>query len=105
MNKQSTNNNKYKISKSENMRVVFDMETQEVLYQHIDTYPYRKFNIKNPVLSGIGSICNIPGNYYKFCEFHDTDAKALLSDWNKVGADIFDAIELFSDNKELREKE
>jgi hypothetical protein len=63
-----------------------------------------KFDIRNPVLSGIGSICNIPGNYYKFPEFYDTDAKALLSDWNKVGADMFDAMELFSDNKGLRLK-
>ncbi|KAF2515079.1 hypothetical protein E0W68_13130 [Flavobacterium salilacus subsp. salilacus] len=49
-------------------------------------------------LRGIGSVFNLPGNYYDF-DYSDTeneaDKKALYSDWENVGADIKTAREKF----------
>ncbi|PXY41198.1 hypothetical protein DMB65_09600 [Flavobacterium cheongpyeongense] len=47
---------------------------------------------------GIGSVFNVPGNYY---EFHisetelEADHKALTSDWENIGEDIREAKKKF----------
>jgi hypothetical protein len=46
-------------------------------------------------LTGMGSVANIAGNFYKFNAAkngQEADARALKSDWAMVGRDISDAI-------------
>lgn len=50
---------------------------------------------KNSFLTGVGSVLNIPGNYYKFNSSKSgvaADRKAVASDWGVVGNDIRNAV-------------
>ena len=43
---------------------------------------------------GVGSVLNVPGNFYEFNTSNtseEADNKALISDWENVGKDIKDA--------------
>ena len=43
------------------------------------------------ILSGVGSIFNLPGNYFEFKYFQsgdEADRKAIENDWGVVGNDI-----------------
>lgn len=49
-------------------------------------------------LRGVGSVLNLPGNYYEFNTSKtemEADNKALTSDWENVGADIRNAKKKF----------
>ncbi|WP_446786961.1 hypothetical protein [Macellibacteroides fermentans] len=66
-----------------------------VVYKSFDIPIYKKFNIETPILSGVGSVVNVPGNYYSFHKFFSAkkDKLAIESDWKKVGVAIFEALE------------
>lgn len=53
------------------------------------------------ILQAMGSIFNVPGNYYRF-EYGNgtllTDAKAIQNDWNVAGQDMQDVVRKYSYN-------
>lgn len=54
---------------------------------------FAAFDRKHPIVSGMGSVVNVGGNYYSFRKYllHNNDSNALASDWRQVGADIWRA--------------
>ncbi|SHG33270.1 hypothetical protein [Flavobacterium johnsoniae] len=68
------------------------MEKTKVIYR--TDYLFSKCSIWR----GIGSVFNLPGNYYEFDTSkteQEADNKALTSDWENVGADIRNAKKKF----------
>jgi len=47
---------------------------------------------KLSVITGLGSIMNITGNYFEFNYSPNLDKKAIENDWGVVGNDIFWAV-------------
>jgi hypothetical protein len=59
-----------------------------------DKPTYDKFDLDKSFLSGMGSVFNIFGNYYSFDDYlsEADDVKDLSSDWDKVGAALWNAM-------------
>jgi hypothetical protein len=59
-----------------------------------DRPTYYKFNLDYPILSGIGSVLNIFGNYYTFDDYlsQTDDSKDIASDFETVGAALWKAM-------------
>lgn len=74
--------------------VIYDKLTHKPLCHVMDKPTYHHFDLEDSFLSGIGSAFNIPGNYYTFQQYlqHNDDASAIASDWQKVGAALWDAM-------------
>lgn len=59
-------------------------------------------------LTGIGSVLNLAGNYFKFnysVGDKEADWKALLSDWGVVGEDILSANLFVEENMKIENSE
>ena len=60
---------------------------------------------KSNFLKGLGSVFNLPGNYYDFNTSEtpdEADEKAIMSDWENVGADLRKAKQKFkNENNDL----
>ena len=52
---------------------------------------------KSSVITGMGSIMNIVGNYFEFNYSDNPDKKAIENDWGVVGNDIFWAVNQMND--------
>ena len=59
---------------------------------------YNSF-VRPSFFTGVGSIFNICGNYYKFKRFSSpqvADINAIENDWGVIGNDIYDSISNFN---------
>lgn len=83
------------IQKKGNKYIVTDVYANKDLYNVQSIPVYNVFNLNRSVQSGIGSIMNVPGNYYSFHKYLSmTDAQAIESDWRNVGISFLDALSL-----------
>lgn len=83
------------IQKKGNKYIVTDVYANKDLYNVQSIPVYNVFNLNRSVQSGIGSIMNVPGNYYSFHKYLSmTDGQAIESDWRNVGISFFDALSL-----------
>lgn len=61
---------------------------------------------KSDFITGVGSVFNIPGNFYEFNSSKsgkEADIKALNNDWSMVGNDLYSAKEEFDKENNLKE--
>jgi hypothetical protein len=74
--------------------VIYDKDTGKPVCRLVDKPVYDKFDLDKSFLSGMGSAFNIPGNYYSFDRYlnGNDDTAAIASDWNKVGAALWNAM-------------
>jgi hypothetical protein len=64
------------------------------ILQKEDRPTYYKFNLEHPILSGMGSVLNIFGNYYSFDDYlsQTDDSNDIASDFETVGAALWKAM-------------
>ena len=88
------------ISKKGNRFIFSDKNTGKPLFHVTDSPTYAAFDLDKPILSGVGSLFNVAGNYYSFRKYlaNNDDSKAMASDWEKVGMAFLDALSV-SKNK------
>mgnify|MGYP003446602403 CR=1 FL=1 len=83
---------KIKVHKKGNRYIVTDICTDVQLYSTQNIPMYSVFSLGKAIQSGIGSVMNVPGNFYSFRNFQSvTDEQALESDWKNVGIALLDA--------------
>lgn len=87
------------ITKKNNTYTVSDKESGTSLYHITDTPVYDNFDLDKPLLSGLGSIMNVSGNYYSFKEYlsNNDDYHAMVSDWKKIGVYFIEALSLYKE--------
>ena len=54
------------ITKKKHTYTISDKKSGKSLYHIVDVPVYDNFSIDRPLLSGLGSVMNVPGNYYSF---------------------------------------
>ena len=85
------------ITKKKHTYTVSDKKSGKSLYNIVDVPVYDNFNIDRPLLSGLGSVMNVPGNYYSFEKYlkNNDDYHAMVSDWEKIGNYFIEALSLY----------
>ncbi len=85
------------ITKKKHTYTISDKKSGKSLYHIVDVPVYDNFNIDRPLLSGLGSVMNVPGNYYSFEKYlkNNDDYHAMVSDWEKIGNYFIEALSLY----------
>lgn len=87
----------YVITKKNHTYTISDKNSGKRLYNIMDVSVYDNFNLDKPLLSGLGSMMNVSGNYYSFKKYlsNNDDYHAMVSDWKRIGIYFIEALSLF----------
>lgn len=87
------------VTKKNHVYTISEKKSGKSLYHIMDVSVYDNFDLEKPVLSGLGSVMNVPGNYYSFEKYlsNNNDSQAIISDWRKVGSYFLEALSLYKE--------